>query len=265
MFKKSFVKNRFGLRPSTKLTYVCADHIGERISKSYADPYDAFSNQNSHQYADRNNLCLVKNKKVVEILNKMIAIKWSVACSEHVLFIYELAFPKDKKPRKALEAASLYIKIPSEYNASVVFSYGNILEESARLSRINSRTIAAAYTIDSICQTIRNINWWHTHGYSCPYTAVQMASTAFATYVDGKRFFDNVLDMDRDLEYQWQHQKLKDIIGNTIFKLLASSQYNSLKTHKKFSRKPINIINPNELGNLPPDLIRNIGSYIRDY
>jgi len=93
------------------MSYAFADKL-VFVSESYNDPFDAFQNRNN-----KKKLCIVSDNKVIRILDtKMILIKWIVLCAKHVLHIFEEQYPDDKKPRKAIEAASNWIKDPSEKN-----------------------------------------------------------------------------------------------------------------------------------------------------
>jgi hypothetical protein len=43
-------------------------------------------------------------------------IKWSIACADSVISLYEDKYPNDNRPRKAIEAAVAYIEAPTEEN-----------------------------------------------------------------------------------------------------------------------------------------------------
>lgn len=43
-------------------------------------------------------------------------VKWSIACVESVLYIFENQHPNDKRPRKAIEAAKQWLLDPTEEN-----------------------------------------------------------------------------------------------------------------------------------------------------
>ena len=48
---------------------------------------------------------------------KLLAIKFAIACADRVLIICESKYPKDNRPRKAIEAAQTYLLNPSKENA----------------------------------------------------------------------------------------------------------------------------------------------------
>jgi len=92
--------------------FAFANNLGEKVLESYDNPYDAYQNRNN-----KNELCLISENKVINILDtKIISIKWAVSCSKHVLHIFEEQYPDDKRPRKAIEAVSNWIKDPSAKN-----------------------------------------------------------------------------------------------------------------------------------------------------
>ena len=96
-----------------KESFAFANKLGETVSESYNDPYDAVKNRKPN----KKELCIVFDNKVICILDtKMISVKWAVSCAKHVLHIFEEQYPDDKRPRKAIEAASNWIKDPSEKN-----------------------------------------------------------------------------------------------------------------------------------------------------
>ena len=51
-----------------------------------------------------------KLSKLVAKTDKAVLIRWTVACAKRVLPYFEKEFPKDKRPRKALETAKKWLK-----------------------------------------------------------------------------------------------------------------------------------------------------------
>ena len=95
--------------------FAFADKLGEKVLESYNDPYDAYQNRNY-----KKELCIISDNKVIYILDtQMISVKWAVSCAKRVLHEFEEYHPDDKKPRKAIEAASNWIKDPSEKNKQI--------------------------------------------------------------------------------------------------------------------------------------------------
>ena len=65
---------------------------------------------------NRDSACLQPIKKLVEKQKRRVLVKWAIECAEDILPIFENKFPKDNRPREALEAAKAWasgkIKIP---------------------------------------------------------------------------------------------------------------------------------------------------------
>lgn len=66
---------------------------------------------------------LIKDKKlnwanwtIVRALNHENQICYAIYAAEQVIGIYEKKYPKDDRPRKAIEAAKTYLKSPSKEN-----------------------------------------------------------------------------------------------------------------------------------------------------
>ena len=47
-------------------------------------------------------------------MDKPTSVRIAIECAKHVLKIFEKKYPKDKRPRKAIEAASAWLENPSE-------------------------------------------------------------------------------------------------------------------------------------------------------
>lgn len=56
------------------------------------------------------------NLLVIKFLNKIDRVKYAVYAAEQVIDIYEKEHPNDKRPRKAIEAAKIYINNPNINN-----------------------------------------------------------------------------------------------------------------------------------------------------
>lgn len=71
-------------------------------------------------------------------------VEWSIFCAEQVIDIFEKKFPKDDRPRKAIEAAKDWLKNPTEKNRKAAAAYA-----SAYTAAHAAATSAAAYAADA--------------------------------------------------------------------------------------------------------------------
>ena len=75
--------------------FAFVDKLGEQVSRSYDNPFDAFYRYNN----DNDEFCIVSDNKVIYILDtRMISVKWAVSCAKRVLYIFEEKYPDDKRP-----------------------------------------------------------------------------------------------------------------------------------------------------------------------
>ena len=59
------------------MEYAFANRIGQRVRKSFKDPYDAYQNNAREDAGNGKELCEVQNGVVTEILQtKIISLKW---------------------------------------------------------------------------------------------------------------------------------------------------------------------------------------------
>jgi len=184
------------------MSFCFANKLDVSVSESYNNPYDAYQNIND------NKLCLVSDNRVISILDtKMISVKWAVACSKHVLHIFEYKYPDEKRPRKAIEAVYDWIKDPSEKNRWACHNAG-----SASYRVFNT-------TIDV---------------YHATYAA-------FAVYTNNVHYSSIVADYasnaapNKSSEIKWQRKKLNQIVYEEILVLLVKSQYQRI--NNKLVRK----------------------------
>ena len=56
------------------------------------------------------------NWGIVRLMDKTQKVRYAVYAAERVLEIYETKYPKDDRPRKAIEAAKKWVKEPTEEN-----------------------------------------------------------------------------------------------------------------------------------------------------
>ena len=176
------------------MSFAFVNKLGEKVSKSYNNPYDAFPNQNF-----KPKLGIISDNIVINILDtKMISVKWAVLCAKHVLHIYEEQYPDDKRPRKAIELALNWIKDPSEKNRKICSNhYSGIMSNMAGDAASDSR-FAASAADDS---------------YVASYAAFSAASNAANSA------------SNKSLEIKWQRKKLNQIVYEEILLAFAMTQY----------------------------------------
>ena len=176
------------------MSFAFVNKLGEKVSKSYNDPYDAYYNQ------IKKKLCLVKNKRVIYILDtRMIFVKWAVLCAKHVLHIFEEQYPDDKKPRKIIEAALNWINDPSEKNKKACL-------DAAYYAALN-----LYYPPNDVANAVY---YAISHAAYDNFTAVNFTLNAAANAA-----------LDKSLEIKWQRKKLNQIVYEEILLAFAMTQY----------------------------------------
>ena len=60
------------------------------------------------------------NWLIVRVMNKMQRVAYAIFAAEQVIDNFEKEYPKDKRPRKAIEAAKKYLDDPNEENRNAV-------------------------------------------------------------------------------------------------------------------------------------------------
>ncbi len=83
------------------------------------------------------------NWLIALVLNKLDKVRYAVYAAEAVIDIYEKKYPNDDRPRKAIEAAKVYIANPSEENAAACGSAAFAARSSA------CGSACAAYAADA--------------------------------------------------------------------------------------------------------------------
>jgi len=207
------------------MSFVFANKLGEKVSESYNDPYDAFQNRNN-----KKQLCIVSDNLVLHILDtKMISIKWAVACANHVLHIFEEQYPDDKKPRQAIETAYNWIKDPSKKNRMAC-------KDAAYTSNTSSGASAVAFsTVYTACIAYTSDTSDTAYAYAADYAYIAALNASSAA-------------PDKSSEIKWQRKKLNQIVYEEILMLLVKSQYQRIDN--KLVRK------------IPKELLEYIVSFI---
>lgn len=76
---------------------------------------------------------------VVRLMTKKQNVQWAIFCAEQVLPILEKHYPKDNRPRLAIEAASNLLKEPTSKNAASAAAAAAAASASARSARAAGR------------------------------------------------------------------------------------------------------------------------------
>ena len=71
--------------------------------------------------------------------------KWSLLCASSILSIFESKYPDDKRPRKALEAAELYLRHPTEENRKAAKDAADTAADAAIYSAADADYSAAYF------------------------------------------------------------------------------------------------------------------------
>jgi len=217
--------------------------LGEKVSKSYNNPYDAYLNRNRNS---KTKLCLVSDNKVIRILDTKISLKWAVSCAKHVLHIFEEQNPDDKKPRKAIEAASNFIKDPSKTNqAFCKVAFYDIDNDTTHEGWLVANRVANS-TEEASCAAF---SVYSASKIAVYYPDVYVA-TAYHPYNDAyyASYYAATAAPNKTLEIKWQRKKLNQIVYEDILILLVKSQYQRIDN--KLVRK------------IPKELLEYIGSFI---
>src|SRR3972149_3249413 len=81
---------------------------------------------------------------------KRVAVKFAVACAKAVLPIFEDKFPKDLRPRKAIEAAKKYLRNKNAYTAAdATYTAANAAYAAADAYATNATNAAATYAANT--------------------------------------------------------------------------------------------------------------------
>jgi len=214
------------------MSFSFANNLGELVITSISpNPYDAFQNRLNHDNHDKTKLCIVSDNLVIHILNtKMISVKWAVSCAKHVLHIFEERYPYNKKPRKAIEAASNWIKDPSEKNIINEKQIKNICKDAAKVAYLSSYYASfAAYSTSYFASSVFN----------------DCYSVEFAFHVAD---YASKASPNQFLEIKWQRKKFNQIVYEEVLVLLVKSQYHRI--NNKLVRK------------IPQEILEYIGSFI---
>ena len=98
------------------------------------------------------------NWLVVRCLTHEQQIRYAIFAAEQVIEIYEKKYPKDKRPRIAIEAAREYIKTPSEENSNAaVYAAANAAYAANAANAAAAYAAANAYARDEVLSLMAKI------------------------------------------------------------------------------------------------------------
>jgi len=83
------------------------------------------------------------------LMNKFQRISFAIYAAEQVIHIFEAAYPKDSRPREAIETAKRYLKAPTDENKKAAAEAANAARDSAREADDASDAYAAAATANA--------------------------------------------------------------------------------------------------------------------
>jgi len=217
------------------MSFAFANKLGENVSESY-NPYDAYQN---HNYNQKKELCLISDNRVINILDtKMISVKWAISCAKHVLHLFEEQYPDDKKPRKSIEAASNWIKDPSEKNRMVCKDAYVDSYTSSRINNITKSAAYAAYASNSAAYAV------YYSSFVAAYFAASDASIA---------------SPNKYLEIKWQRKKLNQIVYEDILLAFVMTQYQRIDN--KLAKREVSL-STSLVRKIPKELLEYIASFI---
>jgi len=109
-------------------------------------------------FEDENLYSMLMSESIQEILSKQdkkTLVLWATDCAEHVLPYFEEKYPKDNRPRKAIEAGRAWVR-------------GEIAMSEARTAAFAAHVAghavhAATYAAKASINTAKECNWQYQH------------------------------------------------------------------------------------------------------
>jgi len=80
---------------------------------------------------DTDKFC-AREMRIVREIPKRVIQEFAIDCAYHVLHIFENQYPKDKRPRLAIEAARQYLKYPTQEKLDKLHAAGDAAWDAAR-------------------------------------------------------------------------------------------------------------------------------------
>ena len=129
------------------------------------------------------------------ILPKDEKIKYAIYSARLVIDIFEEKYPNDNRPRKAIEAAELYLggKVTKEQIKDAAFAAAYAAHATVNYATVNYATYAAAYAAAYTAFAAADAAYAATD--AAAYTAYTAADTAYAAanYSDRKEMFRSII------------------------------------------------------------------------
>ena len=172
--------------------------LSSSVIKSYKDPYDAYQNRYENQ------LSLIINDVIVEHLDtNLISVRWAIACAKRVLPIFESWNLDDKRPRRAIEVAKLWVLQHTANDAANNADAANA--DAANAANAAYYAAADAYAADAAYAANAAAYAANAAAYATPdYTAAHAAAHAVNAA--------STTGASKDAEIQWQRSQLRKII-----------------------------------------------------
>ena len=150
-------------------------------------------------------------------MDKPTSVRIAIECAKHVLKIFEKKYPKDKRPRKAIEAASAWLENPSEKTrAAYAAAYAAADDAAADAAAYAAAADAAAYAAAADAAAYAAAD-----DAAAAYAAADAAAYAAATYAAYAAAADAAayaaVDA-RSKERKWQANMLRQVLGNPFKK-----------------------------------------------
>ena len=143
------------------------------------------------------------NKSIAELLSKQdhrTLVLWATDCAEHVLPYFEEKYPKDNRPRKAIEAGRAWVR-------------GEIVMSEARTAAFATHAAARDTNQDGACAAARAAGHAaataHVAGHAVH--AATYAAKAATYAADPNNAYANTAK-----ERHWQYQHLLDLGDNHL-------------------------------------------------
>ena len=160
---------------------------------------EAWHEETDHDTFATLNRLVVKNPEwgnwlVCRLMTKKQAVKYAVFAAEQVIDIYEKAYPDDKRPRNAIEAAKAYLKNPSErtkaYADAADAAYAAYTAYTA-----DAAAYAAAYAAYAAYTAAYTAAYAANAAYAAAYTAANAAAytAADAAYAERRKMQAKIL------------------------------------------------------------------------
>ena len=145
----------------------------------------------------------------IGVLDRQIAVQWAAECAKRVLKHYEDRYPKDKRPRDAINAALAWAKNPTEKNRAA-----NANANAAAAANAAAYADAAAY----VGAAAAYVDVGAAAAAAAAYADVDVGAAAAAAYAASAAAYVDVgaaaaAAAARRKEREWQSDRLLELIG----------------------------------------------------